>query len=91
MSGTVVTEILERARSEREPAVQDIEALLAVKDPAGAQEIFDAADETRKRYMGDGILLRGIVEFGSFCANTCFYCGLHGRQFRHLPLPHERP
>jgi len=28
--------------------------------------------------VGDGVLLRGLVEFGSFCSNTCFYCGLRG-------------
>ena len=74
MSG--ISEILEKVGSAQEPALGDIVALLGVEDPDDMQEIFEAADETRKRCMGDGILLRGIVEFGSYCSNTCFYCGL---------------
>jgi biotin synthase len=76
MVASPTTAVLNRVTSAAEPALNDIEALLAVEDPAQVQELFDAADETRRRFMGDGILLRGIVEFGSFCANTCFYCGL---------------
>jgi biotin synthase len=76
MSDSVVSKILDRVGSTPEPSKDDLVTLLGVTDPAGVQEIFDRADDTRKRFMGDGILLRGIVEFGSFCSNTCFYCGL---------------
>jgi len=65
-----------------EPRADDLVSLLAVEDPADIQQIFDAADETRRRFTGDGILLRGIVEFSSFCSNTCFYCGLHAGNSR---------
>jgi biotin synthase len=57
--------------------MEDLISLLALKDPAEVQQVIDAADKIRKRFMGDGILLRGIVEFSSFCSNSCFYCGLH--------------
>ena len=40
--------------------------------------------------MGDGILLRGIVEFSSFCRNTCSYCGLHAGNSRITRLPDAR-
>src|SRR5208337_1824504 len=64
------------------PAIEDLVSLLALPDPGEVQEVIDAADETRKQFMGDGILLRGIVEFSSFCSNTCFYCGLHAGNTR---------
>ncbi len=60
------------------PRVDDLASLLAVEDPGQMQEIYAVADDVRRRYMGDGIYLRGIVEFSSYCSNTCFYCGLHG-------------
>lgn len=38
--------------------------------------LFEAADEVRRRYVGDGIHLRGLIEFSNFCRNNCCYCGL---------------
>ena len=40
------------------------------------QEIFDAADEVRKKYVGDDIHLRALIEFSNICKNNCLYCGL---------------
>ena len=60
------------------PDLDALELLLGSTGPADVQEIFQAADRVRHQHMGDGILLRGIVEFSSYCGNTCSYCGLHG-------------
>ncbi len=59
------------------PAVADLEYLLAQKDRESSRRIADLADEVRSRYVGDGIVLRGIVEFSNFCRGTCAYCGLN--------------
>ncbi len=82
MSISHVRATLRRVSDARTPAIEDLVSLLALEDPGEAQEVIDAADETRKQFMGDGILLRGIVEFSSFCSNTCFYCGLHAGNTR---------
>lgn len=42
-----------------------------------SQELYQEADQVRKKYMGNGIFLRGIVEFSSYCDNQCKYCGLN--------------
>lgn len=39
--------------------------------------LFDFADKVRAKFMGEGILLRGIIEFSNFCKNSCFYCGIN--------------
>jgi biotin synthase len=59
------------------PAVADLEYLLAQKDHESSRWIAHLADEVRSRYVGDGIVLRGIVEFSNFCRGTCAYCGLN--------------
>jgi biotin synthase len=41
-----------------------------------APELFATADRVRKNDVGDGIYLRGIIEFSSFCERNCLYCGL---------------
>lgn len=39
-------------------------------------DIFKEADEVRKKYVGDGVLLRGLIEFSNICKCNCLYCGL---------------
>ena len=39
-------------------------------------ELFRAADRVRCRYVGDGVHLRGLIEFTNICRNNCLYCGL---------------
>ena len=39
-------------------------------------ELFKKADEVRKKYVGDGVHLRGLIEFSNICKCGCKYCGL---------------
>ena len=82
MSLQTVKETLARVAAASSPDVEDLTYLLARESEAEVQPILDAADRTRRQFMGNGILLRGIVEFSSFCRNTCFYCGLHAGNTR---------
>ncbi|MBP7795157.1 MAG: [FeFe] hydrogenase H-cluster radical SAM maturase HydE [Elusimicrobiales bacterium] len=38
--------------------------------------LFKKADEVRKKYVGDDIYLRGLIEFSNICHRNCLYCGL---------------
>lgn len=40
------------------------------------EELFKAADETRQKYLGDYVHLRGLIEFTNICKRNCMYCGL---------------
>lgn len=51
----------------------EISQLLSCATP---QALFTAADQVRKKYVGDGVYLRGLIEFSSYCKNDCIYCGL---------------
>ena len=39
-------------------------------------DIFKEADLVRKKYVGDGVHLRGLIEFSNICKRNCLYCGL---------------
>ena len=42
-----------------------------------AEELLAAAaDRVRAAYVGDGVHLRGLIEFSSYCRRDCLYCGL---------------
>jgi biotin synthase len=38
--------------------------------------LYKAADRIRKKYMGDEVQLRGLIEFSNICKRNCMYCGL---------------
>ena len=59
------------------PELEDLEQVLSLKDETELNKLFTFADKVRKEFCGDGILLRGIIEFSSFCSQECFYCGLN--------------
>ena len=40
------------------------------------EENWHAACNLRRRYWGNGVYLRGIVEFSNCCRQNCLYCGL---------------
>ena len=40
------------------------------------EKLFLLADETRKKYVGDDVHLRGLIEFSNICKCSCKYCGL---------------
>ena len=40
------------------------------------EELFKAADRVRKRYVGDAVHLRALIEFSNYCRQNCCYCGL---------------
>lgn len=51
---------------------EDIESLLKAEE----SRLLSLADQVRQKYIGDGIYLRGIVEFSNICDRRCAYCGI---------------
>ncbi|MFH1440898.1 MAG: [FeFe] hydrogenase H-cluster radical SAM maturase HydE [Candidatus Omnitrophota bacterium] len=73
----LILKLLKRIYESKTPCLDEIKQLLSVNDEADKKIIFDFADQVRAQYMGQGVLIRGIVEFSNFCQNPCFYCGLN--------------
>ena len=56
----------------------DYEELISlIKDDSDNDYLFKKADEVRKKYVGDDVHLRGLIEFSNICGRTCRYCGLN--------------
>jgi len=50
--------------------------LLSLEDEADIKRLLDTADEVRKANIGEGVHIRGLIEFSNFCARECCYCGI---------------
>ena len=38
--------------------------------------LLETADAVRRENLGDGVFIRGLIEFSNICARQCSYCGL---------------
>jgi biotin synthase len=72
-------DILNKVYETPERSLAEINQLLSLEDQVELERLFLFADGIRAKFMGDGILLRGIIEFSSHCVNNCFYCGLNNQ------------
>lgn len=73
----VLDEMMNKVYDSPLESSKEIKQLLLLEDENEIEHLFLFADKVRQKFMGDGILLRGIVEFSNMCSNSCFYCGLN--------------
>lgn len=55
---------------------ETITEILESKDKTLTEDLYNYANEIRRKHVGDTIHLRGIIEFTNFCKNDCTYCGI---------------
>ncbi len=65
-----------------------IKALSPDTDPA---PLFALADKVRRENVGDGVHLRGLIEFSNYCRRGCYYCGIRAgnAKVRRYRLSHD--
>ena len=54
----------------------EIHGWLREMNPERLAELWQRAEDTRRRHVGDAVHLRGLVEISNHCARQCAYCGL---------------
>lgn len=71
-----IKKIINKAVRENDLTKKEILTLLKTK--GRLQELlYRAADEVRSDNVGEGVHLRGIIEFSNYCSRNCSYCGLN--------------
>jgi len=60
----------------------DIIFLLELNKKEDINRLFKKADETRKKYIGNEVFIRGILEFSNHCKNDCLYCGIRSSNLK---------
>ena len=71
-----MTEIVEKLYSTGDLSDSELEQLILTDDEEAAELLKKYADETRRKYYGDKVFLRGLIEISSYCKNDCTYCGI---------------
>lgn len=54
----------------------ELKQLIETDNQDTAEVLRQRADETRQKYYGKKVFLRGLIEISSYCKNDCLYCGI---------------
>ena len=55
---------------------EELLALITTTEPNINQLLASAADKIRRKYYGNKVYIRGLIEFTNYCKNNCYYCGI---------------
>lgn len=50
--------------------------LIEGADQSLGELLFERARMVQKKYYGNNIYIRGLIEFTNYCKNDCYYCGI---------------
>ena len=50
--------------------------LIETRTPEAAARLAELAVAERRRWYGDKVFTRGLIEISNFCRNDCYYCGI---------------
>ncbi len=68
--------VLKKIEEGEELLYEDIVILLKSDRKAEIDALFKAADEMRKKIIGEVVDIRGAIEFSNYCRKDCKYCGV---------------
>lgn len=73
----LIDEILEKARQRKGLTHREASVLLACEDPEKNQEIFALAEQIKKDFYGNRIVMFAPLYLSNYCVNGCVYCPYH--------------
>ena len=80
----LVDSILAKAKERKGLSHREAAVLLACDDPEKEREIFALAEQIKKDFYGNRIVLFAPLYLSNYCVNGCVYCPYH-RQNAHIP------
>ncbi|MBQ8183296.1 MAG: [Clostridia bacterium] len=59
-------------------STEEYETLIKERTPETARYLTEKADEIRRKFYGNQVFVRGLIEISNICKNDCYYCGIRG-------------
>ncbi|RIA64793.1 2-iminoacetate synthase [Anaeroplasma bactoclasticum] len=80
----LVDEILAKAKLRKGLTHKEASVLLACSDSEKVKEIYDLAEQIKKDFYGNRIVLFAPLYLSNYCINGCLYCPYHLKN-KHIP------
>lgn len=68
--------LVHKLASEHSLSLEEYQRLIEGRTPELSEELRRLAVEARKRFYGNDVYVRGLIEIGNVCKNDCLYCGI---------------
>lgn len=76
MNVTDMRQLIERLEENRILTKEEFVTLLTELTEEDQELLKTKAQYTAKKYFGNKIYTRGLIEFTNYCKNDCYYCGI---------------
>lgn len=63
-------------RLEQNHCLEKEEWIALIAEQKDAEYLFERARSVSRRYYGNAVFSRGLIEFTNYCKNNCYYCGI---------------
>ena len=80
----LIDEIIKKAGERKGLNHREASVLLACEDPDKIKEIYDLAEQIKKDFYGNRIVLFAPLYLSNYCVNGCLYCPYHLKN-KHIP------
>ena len=80
----LIDSILEKAKLRKGLSHREASVLLACEDEEKVKEIYDLAEQIKKDFYGNRIVLFAPLYLSNYCVNGCLYCPYHLKN-HHIP------
>lgn len=74
-----IDSIIEKAKLRKGLTHREASVLLACEMPDKIQQIFELAEQIKKDFYGNRIVLFAPLYLSNYCVNGCVYCPYHGK------------
>ncbi len=73
----LIDSIIEKARQRKGLEHREASVLLACENPEKIKEIYDLAEQIKKDFYGERIVMFAPLYLSNYCVNGCVYCPYH--------------
>ena len=80
----LIDEIIEKAKLRKGLNHREASVLLACENNEKIQEIYDLAEQIKKDFYGNRIVMFAPLYLSNYCVNGCLYCPYHMKN-KHIP------
>ena len=80
----LIYKIIEKAKLRKGLSHREASVLLACEDKEKTEEIYNLAEQIKKDFYGNRIVMFAPLYLSNYCVNGCLYCPYHAKN-KHIP------
>ena len=80
----LIDKIIEKAKLRKGLSHREASVLLACEDKEKTEEIYNLAEQIKKDFYGNRIVMFAPLYLSNYCVNGCLYCPYHAKN-KHIP------